>query len=248
MAKSKVPEPEHTEKAALFAVDAIRRLRAGHDSELGFYPAHAVDDDDIDAAVLYLHRSRFADRDVRRAELPHRAVLISYVRQRDTRMHDLQLLNVLEAAREVDAPSGAWARQLGLSRQNVWHVRRTLQAKHRGRELPPSAGQLERDELVRQWLTEHRDELLAVAAALVDHQEKLRSLVSVDMRAEFDEAVQTAGVQQSSRPNRSLASAIGYAAWLLGPDAADRAEDPTLCDVISAATRVRTSFNGYDQQ
>jgi hypothetical protein len=252
---SKVPEPAHTFEDAAAAVAAIRDRRAQHrppDPDLQFYPSHVVDDDDVDAAIDYLYTRARVPREVRRAELEDRALLLSYQRQRDQRRRDARLLDLLDTAVAVGAPPSGYGCQLGLSRQNACNLRTRLRARLTGTEVPATAAAAaaEEDQARRlaTWLTQHRAELHDVGEQLVDRVDQLAALLDrvaggVD---ELRAAVAAIEEHLPRTPSRVLVVSVSYAAWLLRPDGpAASPDDPALRDLIGDALRLRTSFDQF---
>jgi hypothetical protein len=239
---SRIPEPEHTLDDACAAVERIRRIRAdAGDPDLRFYPTHPVDDDDVDDAHTYLRRYRRVPPEVQRAELPDRALLLSYRRRRDTQRSERDLLDLLNLAHRI----GAWPTQfgppIGLTRQNAWMTRRALSQRHHAGD--PAADQDHADRLTS-WLTEHRGELLAIADLLVDHGDHLTSLLPDHDANELAEAISVVGMAMSTRPTNGYAAAICYAMWLLRPDGPARpSPDTVVRDGILAGQHLREEFN-----
>jgi hypothetical protein len=246
----KIPTPEYSLGDAIAAAMAIRVLRVeARDSNLDFFPRTVQDDSDVDEAVDYVSSHRARQPEVRAAEIPYRAVLITYQHQRDSLRYERRTLALLETAHEEHVPPRTYGPRMGLpSRAAVLNRRTRLTTKFRRAGRAPQTRR-ERDHASRldQWLTAHRRDLLDVGEMLVDHREYLLTLLpadGIDQRQQLAEAIDQAGEQLSPRPGQAFAGAIAYAMFLLrdnGP--ATRAADPVIREGIELGTDLRNAFN-----
>jgi hypothetical protein len=244
----KVPAPQYTLEDAIAAALTIRALRAeAHDPDLDFFPTTVRDDTDIDDVVDYIGAHRARPADVRAAELPARAVLIAYQHQRDTARNKRRMLALLEAARDVHAPSMTYGPKIGLPSRaavhNRWH-RLTVELRRNG-QAPPTRREKERETRLDRWLVARGGDLLAVGEMLVDNRDYLLGLLpDPEQRQQLAEAIDQAGEDLGRRPRQAFAGAISYAMFLLrdnGP--AIRPADPIVREGIELGARLRTAFN-----
>lgn len=214
--------------AALIRI-RVRRSQA-HDPDLDFYPAAALDDDDVDAAVTYLATHSRVPSGLLADEVPDRALLVAYQHQRDTARYQQRLLAVLNAGHALAVPASAYGRVLGLPTRYAVYKRRTrLLAGRQDQPSPPTA------ERLQLWLATNHRHLLGVATALTDHRELLLTALDDEgQRDELAQAIDEAGARLSARPSRALASAIAYAMFLLRRASPGRLPDD---DEIRAALR-----------
>jgi len=240
--------PAVSDSDAQCAADRIRRLRStAHDPDLDYYPRTVVDEDDVTTVVHYLHQHRRVPDEVRRAELPDRALLVRYLRQQADQALQRHELAVLDTGHEVHALPSLFGRWLGLwSRQAVWNRRKLLTTRwRRGGEHPPTAAETEHAGRVDRWLVEHHPQLLRVAEVLVDHREHLAALVDDEQqRRLLIEAIDGAGEAMTSRPTRTSAGTVAYAMFLLREDGpAASSPDPIVREAVAIGTRLRAGFN-----
>jgi hypothetical protein len=244
----KIPTPEYSLDDAITAAMAIRALRAeARDPDLDYFPRTVGDDTDVDDVVDYVgsHRPRRAE--VRAAEVPYRAVLITYQNQRDSLRHERRTLALLDTAHEEHVPPRTYGPRMGLPSRSAVHNRRTrLTTKFRRHGRAPQTRR-ERDQAgqLDQWLRAHHRDLLSVGEMLVDHREYLlRLLTESEQRQQLAEAIDQAGENLSQQPRQALAGAISYATFLLrdnGP--ATRATDPVVREGLKLGTQLRDAFS-----
>lgn len=235
-----VPAPTFTLDAACAAVARLRagRERAG-DRDLAFYPPSAQDDDDVDAAVAYLMRPTRVPARTRAEEIPDRALLVEYQRQRDAALYQRRLSAVLNAGHTLAVPATAYGRLLGLPTRYAVYKRRTRLVAPDS-EPRPAQGEAP----VEAWLAENHRGLLDVAEVLVDRREELLQLVDDDsQRDELALAIDQGGAHISARPSRALAAAIAYAMYLLRP--AGPARQPDDEDMQVALRRGMVLRDGF---
>lgn len=270
--------PSYTDAQARAAVAEIRRLRAdAKDPALRFFPDLIPGSpditEDVAAVIRYLAGPQRLDpavRDeIRRAELPHRAVLVEWLHQqreaqyrRQVIEYDRQVLAVLDAGHDLGAPYAVFGTALGYpTRQAVWNRRnalRTMLDAHdhhldppRRRPTDPATGTTTQtdDPRTQAWLDEHRRDLIDISGDLVDQRDKLLELLPIgEHRDWLAEAIDLVGQSLSTRPTVSVAAAIAYAMFLLrigGP--ASVTADPMLRDLLDRGTRLRVEFNALSR-
>lgn len=239
------PPPDYTLADAIHAAEQIHRLRLkGLDRDLDFFPAPVQNDDDIDQVLLYCARHQHVAIGVLRAELLHRAVLATYVRQRDAAVHDRHDLAILETGEYTHTPSRVYGKAMGLpTRPAVSNRRKRLRDKYRNpyESEPATRRDRERTDRVDTWLRANSSELLAVAEELADYRDSLLDLVDQSRRAELADAIDEAGKTLSSRPTKSLAGAVAYAAYFLDPDTTSAHRE--LRELITRAHHLRRGFD-----
>jgi hypothetical protein len=234
---------EHTEQAAIAAANLIRHhRREARDPDLDFFPPHIVDEEDLAAVVAYLAVHHNVTREVQRAELPHRALLIQYLHQRAVRRYELQVLGILDTGHRVEAQPSVYGPALGLpTRQACWNRRRDLTTKYRRYgQLPVTAREARNAQQLTDWLIGHRTELFALADFLTDHRAVLLAeLPDATARTRLGEAIDQAGISMSARPTPGYAAALSYAVFLLRDVAPT---DPVLRDGLAEGAQLRDAY------
>lgn len=184
------------------------------------------------------------------AELPDRALLITYQHQRDTLKHKRRLLAVLRTGRALEVPARTYGPHLGLpTRAAVWNRRTRLEEEFDDQRLArPTSRQTavaaRADGHVESWLEENRQALLEVGEVLVDHREHLLSLLSdPEQRRQLAEAIDAAGAGMAPRPSRAYASAVAYAMFLLRPGAARESGRAEVREAIGRGAGLRAGLD-----
>ncbi|MFC7344871.1 hypothetical protein [Saccharopolyspora griseoalba] len=237
------PPPSYTLTAALHAAEQIHRLRTtAGDPDLDFFPSPVQDDTDIDHTLHYTETHRRVPASTLAAELPHRAVLATYVRQRDTAAHDRHDLAILETGETTHTPARAYGRLMGLPTRTAVSMRRRRLRDRLRAPYGPDEGHTTRDgtDQVTTWLRTRHTDLVAVAEQLVDHRATLLALLAEPQRDDLADAIDEAGKTLSSRPSRALAGAVSYAAFCLQHA---NPHDPVLRDLLNRAQHLRREFD-----
>lgn len=206
------PAPVYSLEQACAAVASIRRRRAAaRDPDLDFYPAAAIDDDDVDAAMDYLLTHARVRAAVLADEIQDRALLVGYLGRRDLERQERRLLALLNAGHDHLVPASTYGERVGLPSRYAVYKRRTRMNAARG--LVPAAP---KNDTLQAWLQQHHDALVHVAGVFADHRDALAELVTDQgQRDELVEVLDQAGAHMSGRPSRTLASSVAYAVYLL---------------------------------
>lgn len=224
------------------ALAAVGRIRAGrlqvNDPDLDFYPA-ALDDEDVDSAVAYVARYARVPAEVLASEIPDRAVLIAYQRQRDHARHERDLAALLNAGHQLAVPASSYGSTLGMPTRFAVYKRRTRMA---ALKVPASPLPVNGD--LQEWLRGSHHRLVDVASTLVEwHDQLCASVADDEQRAELAAAIKQAEGCMLKPPTKLFASAIAYAVFLLRPDGPARLPDDD--DLQNALQRGRVLRAGF---
>ncbi len=230
------PAPRYRLADAAAAVEQIRRIRErATDPDLGGLPQSISDRFDVTAAVSYVEQRRNVGAAARAAELPHRALLIEYLRQQDVEAHERRLLRLLQTGHQLHVRAAAYGEPMGIpSRQAIHSRRKALTSKYPAGDHQVNEGQ------ARQWLDDHSTQIRAIADCLLDHRDDLAGLIPAGpAQAELTACIDTAGAAMSSRrASQELCTAVALAVHLLPSEAVETAADPEVRDQIEAARRL----------
>jgi hypothetical protein len=221
------PVTVYTFKSAAVAATEIIRIRfaAGDDA----LPSAVVDDDDIDQVIAYTQRHSKVGRGVRADELPHRALLVEYRRQRDVERYERAQLAVLQSGHELGLHPVSYGEPMGLRLRQVVFNRRTRLA----RKWATVAERAVEEGRAQQWVDEHARQLRVLADVLVDNRDELLDLVNGDAaRGELVRNIDEAGAHPSPRPTPDLSFALASAVDLLRPGRARPASDLYVREVL----------------
>jgi hypothetical protein len=199
------------------------------------FPNVVVDDLDVDAVVAYVEQHRDVSASVRAAELPYRAVLVEYQRQRDADSHERRLLALLKAGHQLGAHPVSYGTPMGLRSRQAVYERRTRLARKRAEAVDRAAD----EGRARGWLDEHRQQLLQLGSLLVDARHDLLLLVDGPARQELARCIDTAGALMTSRrPSQDFCTALAMAVHLLRPGTARTADDAALREHLELGRRL----------
>jgi hypothetical protein len=221
------PPPRYSLSDASQAAGQIRHLRfEALDPDLDGFPPEVVDDLDVAAVVTYTERHRRVGLAVRAAELPHRALLVEYQRQRDADRHERALLAVLTAGHQLGVHPESYGSPMGLNTRQAVFNRRSRLLRKRGTAVERSLGHEGR---AREWMTEHARQLRALVDVLTDNREEVLGLVDgVAGRRELSRQLDIIGAHPSPRPTQELCAALAIAMLTLKPGAARASADSEI--------------------
>lgn len=220
------PPPQYALTDAARAINQIRQLRHdAHDPDLDALPVAIVDDLDVQGAVAYVEQRRDVSPSTRAAELPHRALLVEYLRQRAHAEHERRLLSVLQTGFQLGARPAAYGAPMGIPSRQALYDRRTRLARKRAEDDDRKVD----EGRARRWLDDHAAQIHEIAEFLVDHRDDLADLApSRPAREELVTCIDDAGrLMSSRRVSQDLCTAVALAVHLLRSGADSRTDGDT---------------------